>query len=149
MAKRSLTSMSVEALLTLRDDIGKVLTTKAETLRRQLAALGQDYKEFGRIAIYGKKSRGSLAGRKVAPKYRDPKSSVTWAGRGAQPVWLRDALKSGKKLDSFLIDKPAKSTAGKKVGKKKQGRPTKRKVRRTKSASRKTTGAAASAPVAT
>jgi DNA-binding protein H-NS len=34
--------------------------------------------------------------------------SRTWAGRGLQPLWLRDAIKSGKKLDSFLIVKTAK-----------------------------------------
>ena len=46
----------------------------------------------------------------VPPKYRNPKDpSQTWAGRGLQPLWLRDALKSGKKLDSFLIAKAAKN----------------------------------------
>jgi DNA-binding protein H-NS len=27
----------------------------------------------------------------------------TWAGRGLQPLWLKAAIKSGKKLESFLI----------------------------------------------
>jgi hypothetical protein len=31
--------------------------------------------------------------------------SATWAGRGARPVWLVAAIKGGKKLDDFLIDK--------------------------------------------
>jgi DNA-binding protein H-NS len=45
----------------------------------------------------------------VAPKYRNPNDpSQTWAGRGLQPLWLRDAIESGKKLDSFLIAKAAK-----------------------------------------
>ena len=43
-----------------------------------------------------------LKGRKVAPKYRGPKG-ITWSGRGMTPVWLRDALKKGKKKDDFLI----------------------------------------------
>ena len=29
----------------------------------------------------------------------------TWAGRGATPRWLKAAIKDGKKLDHFLIDK--------------------------------------------
>jgi len=148
MAKQSLTSMSVDALLKLRDEVGTALSNKADSLKKDLALLGQDFMEVGRVAVYGRKKKKSLAGRKVAPKYRDPKSDATWAGRGAQPVWLRDALKAGKKLDSFLIDKPAKEAAAMKVGKKKRGRPQKRKVRRTKSASRKTNGAGASAPAA-
>jgi len=48
----------------------------------------------------------SLKGVKVAPKYRGPKGE-TWAGRGAKPRWLVAAMKKGKKLDSFLINKPA------------------------------------------
>ena len=57
-----------------------------------------------------KGTRGKVRGRRpmgsVPPKYRNPKDpSQTWAGRGLQPHWVRDALKSGKKLDGFLIAK--------------------------------------------
>jgi DNA-binding protein H-NS len=40
--------------------------------------------------------------RKVAPKYRDEKGN-TWAGRGKRPVWLRDALAAGRKIEEFAI----------------------------------------------
>jgi DNA-binding protein H-NS len=33
-----------------------------------------------------------MKGRKVPAKYRD-KEGNTWAGRGAQPVWLREKIK--------------------------------------------------------
>jgi len=55
MAKRSLTTMSIDALLKLRDEIGSVLSTKADSLRKDLAALGHDFREVGRIAVYGRK----------------------------------------------------------------------------------------------
>jgi DNA-binding protein H-NS len=116
MAKQNLSSLSVDALLKLRDEIGSILSKKADGLKKQLEALGADYAEVGRIALYGKKKK-SLAGRKVAAKYRDPKTSLTWAGRGAQPVWMRDAIKAGKKPEDFLIakpDKPAKKVRRKK-----------------------------------
>ena len=48
-----------------------------------------------------------LNGMKVAPKYRGP-SGETWAGRGMRPRWLVAAMKGGKKLDAFLIDKSAR-----------------------------------------
>jgi DNA-binding protein H-NS len=32
-------------------------------------------------------------------------SGETWAGRGVRPLWLVAALKKGKKLDDFLINK--------------------------------------------
>jgi DNA-binding protein H-NS len=40
----------------------------------------------------------------VAPKFRDENGN-TWAGRGKRPIWLRDALLGGRKLDDFLINK--------------------------------------------
>jgi DNA-binding protein H-NS len=41
---------------------------------------------------------------KVVPKYRNPKNhSETWAGRGKQPRWVTAQLRSGRKLDDFLI----------------------------------------------
>jgi DNA-binding protein H-NS len=43
----------------------------------------------------------------VPPKYRGP-SGETWAGRGARPRWLVAAIKEGKKLEIFLIDKSAR-----------------------------------------
>jgi DNA-binding protein H-NS len=45
--------------------------------------------------------RGRTLG-KVPVKYRD-KSGNTWTGRGNQPVWLREAIKGGAKLESFRV----------------------------------------------
>ena len=96
MAQRSLTAMSVDALLKLRDDIGNVLERRAKQLREDLSRLGVGESRPGR--------RSRLSGRKVAVKYRD-RSGNTWAGRGAQPVWLREKLKAGAKLEDFAVDK--------------------------------------------
>ncbi|MEO8248224.1 MAG: H-NS histone family protein [Burkholderiales bacterium] len=46
----------------------------------------------------GRKGRSSQAGRKVAPKYRNPLTNDTWTGRGRQPKWIQ-----GKNLNDFLI----------------------------------------------
>jgi DNA-binding protein H-NS len=55
-----------------------------------------------------KKSRARISAivgsKKVPPKYRSP-SGETWAGRGARPKWLVAALKKGKKMESFLIQR--------------------------------------------
>src|SRR5262249_19055226 len=96
-----LTSMSVDALLKLREDVGAVIARKANALKNELKAIGADYAEVGRIAVYGRKS---LAGRKVAIKYRD-KHGNTWAGRGAQPRWMTEAIEAGAKREDFLVDK--------------------------------------------
>ena len=98
----SLSSMSVEALLRLRDDVGKVLSQKAVQLEEQLSKLGGEVGS-GRLA-----RRSGMKGRKVPIKYRD-KEGNTWAGRGAQPVWLREKLKAGAKLEDFAVQKTAGS----------------------------------------
>jgi DNA-binding protein H-NS len=100
MARANLSSMSVEALLRLRDEIGKVLDQKAVQLQNQLSRLGAE------VGNRGKES--SMKGRKIPVKYRD-KEGNTWAGRGAQPVWLREKLKAGAKLEDFSIQKAAAS----------------------------------------
>ena len=96
MVSRSLSSMSVDDLLKLRGDIGQALTRRAAKLRDELSKLG------------GGKQRNSLKGRKVPIKFRD-RSGNTWAGRGAQPRWLREKLKAGAKLEDFAVHKTAAS----------------------------------------
>jgi DNA-binding protein H-NS len=98
MAKSNLSSMSVDALLKLRDDVGTALSRRADELKNQLSRLG------GEIGHTKRGRRASLKGRKVPVKYRDG-SGNTWAGRGAHPVWLREKLKAGAKLEDFSIHK--------------------------------------------
>jgi DNA-binding protein H-NS len=101
MAKPDLASMSIDALLKLREDVRRVLNRKADQLKRQLARLGQS--DWQRT-----RGTSSLKGRRVPIKYRD-RSGNTWAGRGAQPVWLREKLKSGAKLEDFAVQKTTAS----------------------------------------
>ena len=49
------------------------------------------------------KKRGALAGKKIAPKYRNPANhEQTWTGRGVSPSWVQ-ALKAAGNLDTALI----------------------------------------------
>jgi DNA-binding protein H-NS len=93
--------MSVEALLKLREDVGIVLSQKANALKSQLSKLGVS------TAGNGRRGRGvsPMKGRKVAPKYRSKANpKLTWAGRGATPRWMRDEMKKrGVKREAFLI----------------------------------------------
>jgi DNA-binding protein H-NS len=38
--------------------------------------------------LYGREIATKPATRKVAPKYRDPATGSTWAGRGRAPAWF-------------------------------------------------------------
>jgi DNA-binding protein H-NS len=108
MATANLASMSIEALLKLREDIGDVLSRKAGQLQSQLAALGDGGWISSSKKAVGRPRGSSLKGRRVAPKYRNPKTrSETWAGRGAMPRWMAAQIKAGKKREDFAIDKAA------------------------------------------
>ena len=102
MPMPNLSSASLDALLKLRDEIEEVLAHRAALLREELSKLAHQ------IGSKGKAGGSSLKGRKVAVKFRD-RSGNTWAGRGAQPVWLREKLKAGAKLEDFAVHKMAVS----------------------------------------
>ncbi len=95
MQNRDLKSMSVDALWHLHQHVAAELSRK---IRIEKARLDRRLRELG----------GQTNDRrpypKVLPKYRNPKDpSQTWAGRGRQPRWVRALLRSGKKIDDFLI----------------------------------------------
>ena len=104
----NLSRMTVEALMDLRERLDETLHKRRAEFEKQLARIG------GARVVRGGGS--SLKGRKVPPKYRSP-SGETWAGRGAKPRWLVAAMKAGKKIDDFLIDKLARKGRNKRRSK--------------------------------
>ena len=105
LEKKHLGAMSVDGLLRLRADIEAALISKTTPLRRELAALG----ETTRLSVRGR-WQSPMKGRKVAPKYLNPKNPFeTWAGRGAMPRWMAAEIKKGKKRESFAIDRARKA----------------------------------------
>src|SRR5215204_4276693 len=100
--KQNLAGMDFQQLMNLRNQIDEALAGHRSTLEKQLAALGGSVGSYGRGARGGRGS--SLKGTKVAAKYRGPEGE-TWAGRGAKPRWLTAAIKDGKRVQDFLIDK--------------------------------------------
>ena len=115
--KHNLAGLDFQGLMDLRDQVDKALSGYRSTLERQLEALGSSVASLGGKVARG--MRGSkLKGTKVAPKYRGPDGD-TWAGRGATPRWLNAAIKEGKKLEDFLIDKATPTKRATKRRKKK------------------------------
>jgi DNA-binding protein H-NS len=96
MPSPSLKGMNVDALMSLRDQVIKRLQECRAEIEKELAAFDGQPK--------GNSGKSSMKGKKVPPKYRSP-SGETWAGRGARPRWMVEALKKGKKMDAFLIKK--------------------------------------------
>ena len=72
MARQSrLSTLSINALLKMRDEIGAILGRRADALKKELQAIGDDYKEVGRIAVYGRKKKSGRSSRNIfIPKPR-------------------------------------------------------------------------------
>lgn len=101
------------SLKTLQAQI-RVLEAKAEKLQyaekpgmKQLRAVVAKFKlKPADIKVaFGKSAKRGLAlGTKLKPKYQNPKNKdETWAGRGLRPKWLTAMVKSGKKLEDFVV----------------------------------------------
>jgi DNA-binding protein H-NS len=114
MPKVNLSGLNVEGLMELRKQIDMALDKRRAELQKQLERMDLLHSETGARRRSGRRS--ALKGRKVPPKYHGP-SGETWAGRGARPRWLVAAMKEGKKLENFLIDK-----SGRKVRRKRRSK---------------------------
>jgi DNA-binding protein H-NS len=101
------------------EQVAQIIDSKEfKHLARRLKRLDLSAQEIGELFIEGAKPKGArkTAKRKprtkVEPKYRHPDNAeLTWAGRGKQPSWLKEALASGLTREEMLIEKeepPAK-----------------------------------------
>src|SRR5262249_17016819 len=127
--KPNLSSASVDALLQLRDEIAEVLTPQGRSVTRRAfeawAANWLQRESSWKLAERPKGRRqipwpGSRRGAAVCLIRRTAgygavgrvgdRSGNTWAGRGAQPVWLREKLKAGAKLEDFAVHKTPKKS---------------------------------------
>ena len=112
MARPSkLSSMSIEALIKLRDDIGSALSRKAGQLQSELAALGD-----GGWLTAGKKGGAALEGARSRAGSWPPSTVIRRTGlrRGQDGEPCRDGctaqIKAGKKREDFAIDKSLAKT---------------------------------------
>lgn len=103
MKKVDLKSLSLEELKKLEKDVAKAIKSFEERQRKEaLAAADAAARKLGfsLSELTGTKKSKS----KAPAKYAHPEnSSLTWTGRGRQPAWYKDALKSGKKEEDLLI----------------------------------------------
>ncbi|OAF06209.1 histidinol phosphate phosphatase [Bradyrhizobium centrolobii] len=113
--KLNFDSMSVDELWQLHEEIGRVLSARLTTEKRELEKrLAQLHREDDARQAEMQSSSGLVRRRRkypeVLPKYRNPTTTETWSGRGKQPRWLVAALKTGRRIEEFAI---AQSGTGK------------------------------------
>lgn len=109
MALPNIDKLNYNELLGLEAKVSAAIAKRKQEekadLKRKIAALARDSGFELEEVVGARNGRGrSTRGSKVAPKYQHPKdASLTWTGRGRQPLWLAAEVKKGKKLESFLI----------------------------------------------
>jgi len=97
-------SMSTDELWTLRNKVTEMLAARIADektiLEKRLSQLTQRFQTVR--PHQGQPGRRPYP--RVLPKYRNPdQPSETWSGRGKQPRWLTAQLRSGKRVEDFLI----------------------------------------------
>jgi DNA-binding protein H-NS len=108
--KIDLDAMSVDEMWKLHEQIGQILsvrlTSEKRELEKRLAHLRREHEmnPASTEALSAPRERRKYP--RVYPKYRNPdEPSETWSGRGKQPRWLAAALKTGHKIEEFMISK--------------------------------------------
>lgn len=120
MKRHDFNSMSVDELWALRLEISSVLASKIAVKKTKLEKRLRQLQTNSASSEAVRRERRPYP--QVLPKYRNPaKPAETWAGRGRQPRWVTEQLRSGKKLDDFRIQ-PASGSARRSAG----GRKVKR-----------------------
>jgi DNA-binding protein H-NS len=95
---------NLQELLAQREALEKQIAEQRKSeMDTALNKVRELVKEFGLTEsdVFGKNkptTSSKAAGKKVAPKYRDPATGNTWTGRGIAPKWLQ-----GKDKAQFLI----------------------------------------------
>jgi DNA-binding protein H-NS len=105
LSHEELTSMTINELNDLQDRV-KIASQEVQVKSRKVAlfevsALAEKHgfliEELLGIST-SKKKTISL------PKYRNPNdTSVTWAGKGRHPGWIKEAMEAGADIESFRI----------------------------------------------
>ena len=100
MDSNELRSMSTDKLWDLFEKINSMLADKIEGEKAKLNERLRRIESVSTVRVNGVRRPYPP----VRPKYRNPSNPAeVWSGRGKQPRWVRDQLKTGKRLDEFLI----------------------------------------------
>ena len=123
MKRNDFNSMSLDGLWALRSEISSILKSKIAAEKAELEKRLRELRSNGLPSEAARRERRPYP--RVFPKYRNPADPAeTWAGRGRQPRWLTEQLRSGRKLDDFRIQlgSNARRSDGGRNSKRAQGR---------------------------
>ena len=114
MEKNELKSLSTDELWELYE---KVTSELARKIVLEKSTLEERLRKIASASNVLRSGRERRPYPKVHPKYRNPNSpGEIWSGRGKQPRWLVAQLRSGKKLEQFLISRSSSSQQRRRAG---------------------------------
>lgn len=104
MKNVNLEQLSYDELARIQKDAETLLKAKQkDTLKAAYVQFQQIAKDLN-VSIDDIIKAGKSIKNKRPAKYRSLKdASKTWSGQGRKPLWLEEELKSGKKIEDFLI----------------------------------------------
>ena len=101
MESKQLKSMSIDQLMDLHQRVQSMLADKLQAEKTKIEERLRRIRSVGGVVARDRLRRPYPP---VLPKYKNPKNPTEiWSGRGKQPLWVREQLEAGKKLDQFLI----------------------------------------------
>ncbi|MEM9432145.1 MAG: H-NS histone family protein [Pseudomonadota bacterium] len=104
MALPKIDKLSLDELKALQKQVAKAIDEFEENRRKEaLAAVEAKAKEFG-FSLADLSGKPKAKANSPKAKYRHPENpTLTWSGRGRQPVWIKEGLDAGKSLDDYAI----------------------------------------------
>ncbi|MDH6257737.1 H-NS histone family protein [Bradyrhizobium sp. BR13661] len=122
MLKQQILGLSADELWHLYQEVQVALIAKMRAqmleIDRRLNVISQGRHARG-LPLRSPAKTAKRKGARLAPKFRNPDDPTqTWAGRGLQPKWLKQAMRNGKGLDEFAIRQDSTTET-----KNKRGRP--------------------------
>jgi DNA-binding protein H-NS len=79
----------------------------ASQIATALGGKGKTTAKSGTKAAKAPKAKRSTAGKKVAPKYRNPAHpEQTWTGRGRTPLWVQELQNAGQLASAEINSAP-------------------------------------------
>jgi DNA-binding protein H-NS len=105
----NLATLSAVQLAALRQNIKTILEAKIRTRIAELERISNAPSALAKPPEFYRTMERMTATfqptpiRRVAPKFRHPRTGATWAGRGLKPRWLVAEMKRGKAMDQFKI----------------------------------------------
>lgn len=100
----NLDKMSYEELVQLQKDVRKAIATYEDRRRKEALIEMQEVARRHGLELSDVVKSSKKGAPVSAPKYRHPENAeLTWAGRGRQPRWVKEALEQGKSLEDMRI----------------------------------------------